>query len=154
MEFNFTLILNDRAGDKVMYSTIMVPVDLEHAATMEKAIRTAADIGKLYHSKVILVGVVSSAPSSVAHNPEEFAQKLDQFTQSHTEQFGYPMESKAVTCNDPVAELDRALEKVGNEVGADLVVMASHVPGFMNHLFHANASHLAEHEHISVFIVR
>jgi len=116
-----------------MYSTIMVPVDLEHAATMEKAIRTAADIGKLYHSKVILVGVVSSAPSSVAHNPEEFAQKLDQFTQSHTEQCGYPMESKAVTCNDPVA---------------------SHVPGFMNHLFHANASHLAEHEHISVFIVR
>lgn len=137
-----------------MYSTIMVPVDLEHATTLEKAIRTAADIGKLYQSKVILVGVVSSAPSSVAHNPEEFAQKLEQFTQSSTEQCGYPMQSKAVTCNDPVAELDRALEKVGDEVGADLVVMASHVPGLMDHFFHANASHLAEHEHISVFIVR
>jgi len=138
----------------MMYSTIMVPIDLAHAATLEKAIRTATDIGKLYQSKVILVGVVSSAPSSVAHNPEEFAQKLEQFTQSHTEQCGYPMQSKAVTCNDPVAGLDRVLEEVGDEVGADLVVMASHVPGFMDKLFHANASHLAEHEHISVFIVR
>ncbi len=138
----------------MMYSTIIVPVDLAHTATLEKAIRTAADLGKLYQSKVILVGVVSSAPCSVAHNPEEFAQKLEQFTQSHTEQCGYPMESKAVTCNDPVAELERALERVGDEVGADLVVMASHVPGFMDNLFHANASHLAEHEHISVFIVR
>ena len=66
MEFNFTLILNDRAGDKVMYSTIMVPVDLEHAATMEKAIRTAADIGKLYHSKVILNWI--SSPSHTLNN--------------------------------------------------------------------------------------
>lgn len=119
-----------------MYSTIMVPVDLEHAITLGKAIRTAADIGKLYQSKVILVGVVSSAPSSLAHNSEEFAQKLEQFIQPHTEQCGYPMQSKALTCNDPVAELDRALEKVGDEVGADPVVIASHAPGFMNHLFH------------------
>nr|WP_272941071.1 universal stress protein [Methylophaga thiooxydans] len=64
------------------------------------------------------------------------------------------MKSKAVTCNGPVTEPDRVLEKVDDEVGADLIVMASHVPGFMDYSFHANASHLAEHEHISVFIVR
>ncbi|WP_273149168.1 hypothetical protein [Methylophaga thiooxydans] len=54
------------------------------------------------------------------------------------------MKSKAVNCNDPVTEPDRALEKVGD----DLVVMASHVPGLMDYLFDANASHLAKHEHI------
>ena len=137
-----------------MYSTIMVPVDLAHAATVEKAIKTAADIGKLYQSKVVLVGVVNTAPGSVAHDPQEYAQKLSQFTESHAELCSYPMQSKTVICNDPAAELDKALEKTGSEIGADLVVMASHVPGFMDHLFHAKASHLAEHEHISVFIVR
>lgn len=58
------------------------------------------------------------------------------------------MKSKAVTCNDPLTEPDRALEKVGDEAGADLVVMASHVPGFMDYLFHANTSHLGKHDYI------
>ena len=59
-----------------------------------------------------------------------------------------------VICNDHAAELDVALEKAGKEIDVDLVVMASHTPGFMDYLFHSKAGHLAKHTDISVFIVR
>ena len=137
-----------------MYSTIMVPVDLDHADTVEKAVKIAVDIGKIYDAEIYLVGVTATTPGSVAHNPEEYGEKLTQFTAEHSQSTGYTLKSKVVICNDPAVELDIALEKIGKELDVDLVVMASHIPGFMDHLFHSKAGHLANHTDISVFIVR
>lgn len=137
-----------------MYSTIMVPVDLSHADTMEKTIKIAVDIGKIYDAKIYLAGVTSTAPGSVARNQEEYAEKLTQFAAKHSQSTGYTLKPKVVICSDPAAELDVALEKAGKEIDVDLVVMASHIPNFMDHLFHSKAGHLANHTDISVFIVR
>ena len=137
-----------------MYSTIMVPIDLAHTSTVAKAVEIAAGLGKTYNADIYLVGVTASAPGSVAHDPEEYAQKLNQYAADQSSKLGCTLKSKAVLCNDPAAELDQALEQVGKEIGVDLVVMASHVPGFMDHLFHSKAGHLATHSDISVFIVR
>ena len=137
-----------------MFTKIMVPVDLAHAATMEKAIQNAADLAKLHDAKVFLVGVTDTAPGSVAHDPHEYQQKLEQFAADQSSRHGCAMTAKVVICNDPAAELDEALEAYGKESNVDLVVMASHLPGFMDHLFHSRAGHLATHTDISVFIVR
>jgi len=132
----------------------MVPVDLAHAATVEKAIQIAADLAKLHNAEIFLVGVTDTAPGSVAHDPAEYQQKLEQFAADHSSRHGCSMAAKVVICNDPAAELDEALEDYGKEINVDLVVMASHLPGFMDHLFHSRAGHLATHTDISVFIVR
>ena len=137
-----------------MYSTIMVPIDLAHTSTVAKAVEIAAGLGKTYNADIYLVGVTASAPGSVAHDPEEFEQKLNQYAAEQSSNHGCTLKSRVVLCNDPAAELDQALEQVGKEIGVDLVVMASHVPGFMDHLFHSKAGHLATHSDISVFIVR
>jgi len=137
-----------------MFKKIMVPVDLAHAATVEKAIQVAADLGKLHNAEIFLVGVTDTAPGSVAHDPAEFKQKFEQFAADHSSRHGCTMTPKVVICNDPAAELDLALEDYGKEINVDLVVMASHLPGFMDHLFHSRAGHLATHTDISVFIVR
>ena len=137
-----------------MFNKIMVPVDLAHAATVEKAIRIAADLGKQHHAEIHLVGVTTTAPGSVAHDPAEYERKLEQFTADHSAHHGCTMTPKVLLCNDPAAELDEALEDYGKKINADLVVMASHVPGFMDHLFRSRAGHLATHMDISVFIVR
>ena len=144
----------DEKRGSTMYSTIMVPVDLAHADTVEKALITAGDLGKYYHARVVVVGVAHTAPGSVAHNPEEYGQKLQAFTQEYSNSTGCPMEARTVICNDPAVELDDALAKTGKDLGADLVVMASHVPSFRDHLYHANATYLAGHVDYSVFIVR
>lgn len=137
-----------------MYSNIMVPVDLAHESTVEKAIKVAADIGKLYNASICLVGVTASGPSSVAHNEQEFSEKLAQFAESKSAEHGLNFEHKAVHCNDPAAELDDALADACEAMGIDLVVMASHAPGFMDHFFKSNASRLIAHTSISVVIVR
>lgn len=137
-----------------MFSTIMVPVDLAHASTVEKAVTVAAGLGKSYEADIYLVGVTATTPSSVAHDPQEYEQKLNQFAADHSSKLDCTLLSKVVLCNDPAVELDEALEKLGKEINADLVVMATHVPGFMDHLFHAKAGHLATHADISVFLVR
>ena len=59
-----------------------------------------------------------------------------------------------VHSNDPVADLDEELANASEELGADLIVLASHVPGFMDHFFRSNASQLVTHTSISVVIVR
>ena len=137
-----------------MYSNIMVPLDLAHESTVEKAIKVAADIGKLYGAKVSLVGVTASTPSSVAHNEQEFSEKLAQFAQSKSSEHGLELDCRAVHNNDPAVELDDALADACEAMGADLVVMASHVPNFMDHFFKSNASRLVAHTSISVMIVR
>ncbi len=137
-----------------MYSKIMVPVDLAHESTQEKAVKVAADIGKLYKAEVCLIGVTASAPSSVAHNEQEFNEKLTKYAESKSAEHDLQFNHKTAHNNDPAVELDDALADTCEEMNADLVVMASHVPGFMDHFFRSNASRLATHTAISVFIVR
>ena len=137
-----------------MYSRIMVPVDLEHVSTQEKAVKFAVDLGKLYSAELCLVGVTTSAPSSVAHNEKEFDEKLADFASSKSEEYEIGFDHMTVHSNDPTADLDEVLAHAGDDLGADLIVLASHVPGFMDHFFRSNASQLVTHTAISVMIVR
>ena len=107
-----------------MYSTIMVPVDLDHADTVEKALKVAVDIGRIYDAEIYLLGVTATTPGSVARNPDEYGEKLAQFTAEHSQSTGYTLKPKVVICNDPVAELDVSLEKAGKEIeGIEEVAM-------------------------------
>lgn len=137
-----------------MYQSIMVPVDLAHSDKLDKALTTAADLAKHYHATLYYVGVTDAAPSAVAHNPDEFNQKLEQFVAGQNAKHGIQGKAKMMLSHDPVIDLDDTLSKAGEEVNADLVVMASHIPGVMDYVFSSNAGYLASHSRLSVFIVR
>nr|WP_067298243.1 universal stress protein [Marinobacterium profundum] len=138
-----------------MYSHIMVPVDLAHAEQLQKALQTAADLAKLYQASVCYVGVSASAPSSVAHTPEEFAAKMEKFSQAQAAKYQLPnVSSAAYISHDPTADLDDTLMRASKDAGADLVVMASHVPGLLEHVFASNAGYFASFSKISVLVVR
>lgn len=137
-----------------MYKNIMIPVDLSHVSQLEKALATGADLAKHYSADLFLVGVTDSAPGAVAHNPKEYARKLDAFAAEQTEKRGVRHKAKAMLSHDPAIDLDDALESAASEIGADLIVMASHVPGFMENIFASRAGYLASHSKLSVFVVR
>lgn len=137
-----------------MYSKIMVPVDLTHVQELDKALNTAADLAKHYGIPVCYVGITSSVPSAIAHNPAEFQQKLEAFSQKQSEQHGHRAESKAVVSHDPTADMNDSLMKASTDIGADLVVMASHVPGLTDYVWPSHGGKLASHSHASVFVVR
>lgn len=137
-----------------MYERILAPVDLAHPDRIEKALRSAADLSRHYGAELVLVGVTGNEPSSVAHNPEEFATKLAAFAEAAATRLAHPMRSEVVRVHDLTVNLDGAIIRKAAEIEADLVVMASHKPGAGEYLFGSNGGHVAQHAPVSVFVVR
>ena len=137
-----------------MYSKMMVPVDLMHVERLGKALETAADLARHYSTTVCYVGVTPETPSEVAHTPQEFASKLDAFAAEQAKKYGLEVHSLALASHDLSVDLDKTLLSAIQESGADLVVMASHVPGFADHIFASNAGAVASHAEVSVFVIR
>lgn len=138
-----------------MYKQIMIPVDLAHVERLEKALRSGADLAKLYDIPVCYIGVSANTPTAVAHNPTEFEEKLEQFSVVQAERYGLnKVSSAAYISHDPAVDLDNTLLKAAKDCGADLVVMASHVPGLAEHLFASNAGYFASYSKATVLVVR
>lgn len=137
-----------------MYKKIIVPVALAHTDKVEKAVATAADLARHYGAELQMVAITATTPDEVSHNAEEFAQKLKEYAAQQSADKGVEFKDHAIVTPDPAAELDRRLDEYIHQVGADLVVMASHVPGFREYVFHSNAGFLASHTDVSVFVVR
>jgi nucleotide-binding universal stress UspA family protein len=143
-----------RGRTKPVFTKIMVPVDLLHAARLTRALKVAADLGRLYGAEVCYVAVTAPTPGPAAHNPQEFAAKLDDFARGEGEAQGLPVSSHSVISHDPAVDLDDALLKARKEIGADLVVMASHVPGISDYLFPSHGGKMARRAGVSVMVVR
>lgn len=137
-----------------MYSKIMVPVDLAHTGQMEKSLAVAADLAQRHNAQAHIVGVTLSSPTQIARTPEEFARHLEQYAKECSDKFGIPFAAHAEVSNDIAVDLDDVLSRAADSIGADLIVMASHVPGMAEYIFASNAGYLASHSSLSVFVVR
>jgi nucleotide-binding universal stress UspA family protein len=138
-----------------MYKQMMIPVDLAQIERLEKALKTGADLAKLYDIPVCYISVSANTPTEVAHNPTQFKEKLQQFSVAQAEQYELNnVSSAAYISHDPAVDLDKTLLEAAKDCGADLVVMASHVPGLAEHLFASNAGYFASYAEASVLIVR
>ncbi len=137
-----------------MYSNIMIPVDLKHVEKMDKALTVAADIAKLYGAKAHIVGVSQTVPTEIAHTPAEYSRKLAAFATEHSKALGLTFAPHPEVSHDPAVDLDDVLLRAADKLGIDLIVMASHVPGFAEHFFASNAGYLASHAKRSVLVVR
>jgi nucleotide-binding universal stress UspA family protein len=137
-----------------MFKKIMVPVDLAHAGKIEKALGTAAMLARQDGASVTYVAVGSAAPSSLAHTPAEFAEKLDEFAKSQADAHGIDAAAHAVTSHDPTIDLDDTLLHAAKDIGADCIVVASHIPNIADHLWPSHGGSLARRSDASVFVVR
>jgi nucleotide-binding universal stress UspA family protein len=137
-----------------VYKKIMIPIDLEHVEQLGKALETAADLANNYNIVACYVGVTAPSPSAIAANPKEFATKLEEFARRQSAAHGHATEARAYTSHDPASDLDDTLLKAVDDVGADLVVMASHIPNLIDYIWPSNGGKIASHAAASVFVVR
>lgn len=137
-----------------MYQHIMVPVDLTHLEALEKALVTATDLARHYSCPVTYVGVAASTPGALGHNPHEFGESLAEFGRAEAGKRGVDVRTKAVISHDPTSDLDDALVRAAQDLGADLVVMATHHPTIVDYLWPSNGGRMANHSDLSVFLVR
>lgn len=137
-----------------MFNKIVVPVDLTHADRLQKALRVAADLAREHDASVFYIGVTSATPNAVAHTPAEFAEKLAEFAKREAAKHGITADSHMLVSHDPAVQKDRELEKAIETLGADLVVMATHVPNVTDYIWSGHGAHLAAHSDASVMLVR
>ncbi|TCT44590.1 universal stress protein [Martelella mediterranea] len=137
-----------------MFSKIMVPVDLAHVDKLNRGLSVAADMSKHFDAPVVYVGVTSSAPGSLGHNPREYAARLKAFCEAQAREYGISAESYVVISHDPAVDMNRNLADAITETGCDLVVMATHVPRLGDHFMHSHGGQVATHTSASIFLVR
>ncbi|MEM9060026.1 MAG: universal stress protein [Pseudomonadota bacterium] len=137
-----------------MFAKIMLPVDLAHADGLGKSIEMATEIAKSHGASLTLVGVTGTGPGEVAATPEGYAQKLDGFANDLAGKSGISVAAKSIQDNDVAADLGGVLVDTAKDLDADLIVMASHVPGMLDHVFSSNAGYVASHATCSVAVVR
>ena len=137
-----------------MFKKIMVPVDLAHLGALEKPLNVAADMARHYDAALCYVGVTTSQPSSVARTPDEYQQKLLKFAHEHAPDNGQEPSAQVYNSHDPAVDLDDFLIKAVDDIGADLVVMGTHLPHHVDAIMPANGSKVAAHTDVSVFLVR
>ncbi len=137
-----------------MFTHIMVPVDLVHKDKLQKALDIAGDMAKRHSAKVHIVTVSGDLPGALGHTPAEVAQALTAFAAELKETYGVDIEAHPVKSNDPATDTTRRLMASIDDIGADLVIMASHQPGIMEHIFNSHGGYIARHAKCSVFVVR
>ncbi|WP_306151703.1 universal stress protein [Roseovarius sp. MMSF_3281] len=137
-----------------MFSKIMVPVDLVHKDSLAKALEVAGDMAKRHGAGIEVVSVGGALPGKLGHTPEEFGETVRGFAKELSEKFGVPVEGDPVISHDPEIETTKALMREIERTGADLVIVASHEPGVLEHVFSSHGGYIAQHAKCSVFVVR
>jgi len=136
-----------------MSRTIIVPVDLSQQAAAVRALAEARQYDP--DGKLMLLHVVPPLPNYVA------AELPDDIVKSRLEQVQQALRGFAQRAG--VAEADtvireghpgRAILSYADEAGADLIVVASHDPGWGDFLLGSVAAFVVRHAHCSVLVVR
>jgi universal stress protein F len=137
-----------------MYRKIMVPVDLAHVDALKRSLVVAADMVRLYKAQVCYVSVTANTPGPVARTPAEYEQKLAAFAAEQGASHGQSTDFRVLISHDPVADLDELLAQAVEDIGADLVVMQTHLPRRLDAIMPAYGGKVATQTSASVFLVR
>ena len=138
-----------------MYSRILVPVDLDNVDKLTKALDLAGETAKQHASEVIYVDVVDAVPTTSARTMgERLADRVAVFASEQAKHHGITTHGKIALRSDLHLNVGSDIVKTAAETGCDLIVMASHVPGFKDHIFSSNAGFVASHAPKSVYVVR
>jgi nucleotide-binding universal stress UspA family protein len=134
-----------------MYKTILVPVDLSHPEQASKTLEIARKIsnGK---GRIVALFVSADIPAYVAAElPKGLLEENLAATRadlaSRADQAGAESEIRAG--HPPTVILEYA-----EEIGADLIVMASHRPGLQDYFLGSTAARVVRHANCAVLVDR
>jgi nucleotide-binding universal stress UspA family protein len=138
-----------------MYSRILVPVDLDNADKLGKALDLAGKTAKDAGAEVVFVDVVDAVPTMSARTDgDRIADLLKDFAAKQAKAHGIQTAFRVALRSDLHLNVGSDIIKTAEESDCDLIVMASHVPGFKDHILSSNAGYVAAHAPITVYVVR
>ncbi len=141
-----------------MFKNILAAIDLNEESSWEKAVPTAVQLCQSTGSLLNLLTVIPDFGMSIVsqHFPKDYAEsalaeartKLSAFASEHIPD---GVEQTLLVAQGTIYE---EIIRAGNEVSADLTVVASHRPSLKDYLLGPNASRVVRHFKRSVLVVR
>jgi len=131
-----------------MFRNILVPVDLAHPRLADTAIAEARRIAERTGARVTVISVVPAWPDDLSRTPSDYQPDFDAYIAS----LGGAVEIEGILKIG--GSVSGRIEETVDEIGADLIVMASHDPKITDYLIGSNAAHVALHARCSVLVMR
>lgn len=136
-----------------MYKNIIVPIDLDRADNAQAILMKARELS-IVGGKLTVVNVVADVPGLItAELPEGLVQKAAHNARDSLLDLVKEAGVKAdvqVRSGSP----HHAIVGLADELGADLILIASHTPGLRDYLLGATAANVARHAKCSVLVHR
>ena len=134
-----------------MYETILVPIDLSQQEQARKTLGIARQIGG-EQSRIVALHVVPDIPTYVAGDiPKELIEKnlanARKELALHADQAGAESEVRPGHSTTVILEYAK-------EIGADLIIVASHRPGLEDYFLGSTASRVVRHAQCDVLVDR
>lgn len=141
-----------------MFKEILLPIDLNHPETQVKAVEAAiASLGAFQGRLHVMTVVPDFGMSMVAdYFPEDYEERMlqnvrDSLHKYVSEHFPENMEVQHIVAQGSVYD---EILRVAKDIGANLIIMASHRPELSDYLIGPNASRVVRHADCSVLVVR
>lgn len=139
-----------------MYSSILVPVDLDEPSSCQKSIPTALALAKCFGARVALVHVVSDVLLAV--ETQWSGPALRRILDTARTRLGLLADrlktGDEIGIHVATGRVYRGVLEVAEHVEADLIVLASHRPEMKDFLVGENAERVVRHARCSVLVVR
>ncbi|MEL6887031.1 MAG: universal stress protein, partial [Pseudomonadota bacterium] len=127
-----------------MCTRILVPVDLNNTDKLTKALTIAARIAREHDAMVVYVGVVDAVPTvGKVQEGARAAEALGRFAAAQGDVHGIKTEVHVSLRSDLHLNVGSDVIEAAKETDCDLIVMASHVPGLVEHILSSNAGYVA-----------
>lgn len=136
-----------------MFKKILIPVDLSAAEKGKAMIEAASALGGK-SADMTLLNVVEDIPAYVAYElPQGILESTRENAQTQIDDManasGKKMSTEVRTGNPATAILSEA-----EEIGADLIIIASHRPGLQDYLLGSTAGRVVRHAKCAVLVLR
>lgn len=132
-----------------MFKHILVPIDVDNTQVSAGAMSIAKNLADLMGARLTVTSVIDNVDKRRGVSADQIAASLDDFAKQHTGS-GVTVSAQVTSSGSVSSGILEAVE----QTGADLIVMASHDPTQTKFPIGSHASHVAEHTHCSVMIVR
>ncbi len=136
-----------------MYNAILVPIHLSHKERFRPMLDVARRVAG-EKARIILLTVVEEVPAYIMSQlPAETATKSLEFATEELKSVAKQFDLQAeITVRSGNAA--RSILTVAEEKGVDLIVIASHQPGWEDYLIGSTAARVVRHAECSVHVIR
>ena len=141
-----------------MYKEILLAIDLNDIDCQRKAIQTSIELARAFGARVHVHTVLPDfgMPIVASYFPPDFERRAMEDAKQALHDFAVKTFPEDLEVLQVVGQggIYKEILSCAERIGADLIVMASHRPGYEDYLIGPNASRVVRHAKCSVVVVR